>query len=59
MPRDDLRHDARGNRKGAGGRTWRYDSRNTLTGANAPGMAAAFDFTSMAGTPGNKGVTTL
>lgn len=36
VPRDDLRHDARGNRTGAAGRTWRYDSRNTLTGANAP-----------------------
>lgn len=34
-------HDGRGNRTGAAGRTSRYDSRNMLVGANAPGMAVA------------------
>ncbi|MFV3132066.1 RHS repeat-associated core domain-containing protein, partial [Niveispirillum sp. KHB5.9] len=37
-------HDGRGNRTGAATRTWRYDSRNMLTGANAPGMAATYGY---------------
>ena len=37
-------HDARGNRTGAAGRTWRYDTRNMLVGANAPGMAATYGY---------------
>lgn len=37
-------HDARGNRTGAAGRTWRYDTRNMLVGANAPGMATTYGY---------------
>ncbi|MFV3126490.1 RHS repeat-associated core domain-containing protein [Niveispirillum sp. KHB5.9] len=37
-------HDARGNRTGAATRTWRYDSRNMLVGANAPGMAVTYGY---------------
>ncbi|WP_101749362.1 RHS repeat-associated core domain-containing protein [Niveispirillum lacus] len=54
-------HDARGNRTGAAGRTWRYDSRNMLVGANAPGMAATYGYYPEGGRAWKQvnGVTTL
>lgn len=54
-------HDGRGNRTGAAGRTWRYDSRNMLVGANAPGMAASYGYYPEGGRAWKQvnGVTTL
>ncbi|WP_298324797.1 RHS repeat-associated core domain-containing protein [Asticcacaulis sp.] len=54
-------HDARGNRTGAAGRTWRYDTRNMLVGANAPGMAATYGYYPEGGRAWKQvnGVTTL
>ncbi|MFV3126488.1 RHS repeat-associated core domain-containing protein [Niveispirillum sp. KHB5.9] len=54
-------HDGRGNRTGAATRTWRYDSRNMLTGANAPGMATTYGYYPEGGRAWKQvnGVTTL
>ncbi|WP_133065431.1 RHS repeat-associated core domain-containing protein [Niveispirillum lacus] len=54
-------HDARGNRTGAAGRTWRYDTRNMLVGANAPGTAATYGYYPEGGRAWKQvnGVTTL
>ena len=54
-------HDARGNRTSAAGRTWRYDTRNMLVGANAPGMAATYGYYPEGGRAWKQvnGVTTL
>ncbi|MFV3126483.1 RHS repeat-associated core domain-containing protein [Niveispirillum sp. KHB5.9] len=54
-------HDGRGNRTGAATRTWRYDSRNMLTGANAPGMAVSYGYYPEGGRAWKQvnGVTTL
>ncbi|WP_298332918.1 RHS repeat-associated core domain-containing protein [Asticcacaulis sp.] len=54
-------HDDRGNRTGAAGRTWRYDTRNMLVGANAPGMAATYGYYPEGGRAWKQvnGVTTL
>ncbi|HYC03500.1 MAG TPA: RHS repeat-associated core domain-containing protein [Azospirillaceae bacterium] len=54
-------HDLRGNRTRSATRTWRYDTRNRLVGAQAPGVAAAYGYYPEAGRAWKQvnGVTSL